>query len=354
VFEFDNIESKPVPSLLRGFTAPVKLEYDYSDQELLFLMANDPDGFACWDAAQSLTLKILMQMVADHNSGSAMNLPDEFINAFRSALLNDARDKALTSEILTLPTASYIGEQMEIIDVDGIHAARQSMKQQLAEALYEDLLMVYNNHREQGDYSISHGAIARRSLKNRVLSYLASIENDEVGRLCVDQYHAANNMTDVMAAFTLIADSDFSQRLSIIADFEANWRHDVLVMDKWFSAQAISTRSDTLERVVELKQHPLFSISNPNKVRSLIGAFCSANMMGFHQANGDGYRLLADTVLQLDKLNPQIASRMSRLMSKWHRFDSQRQALMKAELERIVSADDVSRDVYEIVSKTLK
>ena len=214
--------------------------------------------------------------------------------------------------------------------------------------------MVYNNHREQGDYSISHEAIARRSLKNRVLSYLASIENDEVGRLCVDQYHAANNMTDVMAAFTIIADSDFSQRLSIIEDFEANWRHDVLVMDKWFSAQAISTRPDTLERVVQLKQHPLFSISNPNKVRSLIGAFCSANMVGFHQANGDGYRLLADTVLQLDKLNPQIASRMSRLMSKWHRFDSERQALMKAELERIVSAEDVSRDVYEIISKTLK
>ena len=354
VFEFDNIESKPVPSLLRGFSAPVKLEYDYSDEELLFLMANDPDGFACWDAAQTLTQKILMQMVADHNSGSAMNLPDEFINAFRSALLNDARDKALSSEILTLPSASYIGEQMEIIDVDGIHAARESMKQQLAEALYEDLLMVYNNHREQGDYSISHEAIARRSLKNRVLSYLASIENDEVGGLCVDQYHAANNMTDVMAAFTLIADSDFSQRLSIIEDFEANWRHDVLVMDKWFSAQAISTRPDTLERVVQLKQHPLFSISNPNKVRSLIGAFCSANMMGFHQANGDGYRLLADTVLQLDKLNPQIASRMSRLMSKWHRFDSERQALMKAELERIVSAEDVSRDVYEIISKTLK
>ena len=353
-FDFNNIAVKPVPSLLRGFTSPVKLDYDYSDEELLFLMANDTDGFACWDAAQTLTQKILLQMVAEHNSGMQMNMPEAFKEAFRSALLNEDKGKALTSEILTLPSTSYLGEQMDVIDVDGVHTAREYMKRQLAESLYEDLMTVYESNREQGAYSIKHDAIARRSLKNRVLSYLAVLENDEVRQLCVNQYGSANNMTDVMAAFTLIVDSDMSQRQSIIEDFEAKWQHDVLVMDKWFAAQAISKRPDTLENVVRLKQHGLFSISNPNKVRSLIGAFCSANMVGFHQANGEGYKLLADTVLELDKLNPQIAARMSRMLSKWHRYDQGRQALMRAQLERIVSAEDISRDVYEIVSKTLK
>ncbi len=353
-FEFNNIAARPVPSLLRGFTSPVKLEYDYSQEELLFLMANDSDGFACWDAAQTLTQNILLQMISAFNSGQQMQVPQAYIDAFRTALLNRDKDRALTSEILTLPSASYLGEQMPVVDVDGIYAAREFLKKQLATELHEDLMMVYESLREQGDYSIKHSDIARRSLKNRVLSYLAVLETDEVSQLCVNQYGAAENMTDVMAAFSLITDSNFSQRQTIIDDFEKNWQHDLLVMDKWFSAQAISKRTDTLDRVIELKQHPLFSISNPNKVRSLIGAFCSANMIGFHQSNGDGYRLLADAVLELDKINPQIASRMSRMLSKWHRYDEDRQSLMKAELERIVSTDDISKDVYEIVSKSLK
>jgi aminopeptidase N len=342
-----------VLSLLRGFSAPVKIHYPYSDEELMFLMSHDTDGFARWDASQTLAQRVLLGMVSQRQQGQAMSLPDGFMAAFRNALLDENSDKALIAEVLTLPSESYLGDQMRVVDVDSLFIARETLKKWVAEALSEDLMMVYESNREIDEYSIKPEAIARRSLKNTVLSYLVMLQDHEVQQVCLNQYGAGKNMTDVMAAFSLIADSYFSEREEILSDFENRWQHAPLVMDKWFTAQAVSRRDDTLANVERLMQHPLFSMRNPNKVRALIGAFCSANPVRFHQADGRGYAFLADRVIELDALNPQVAARMLRIVSRWHRYDENRQKLIKAQLERIVSVDTISRDVYEIASKSL-
>ncbi len=352
-FVFEDIEEKPVASLLRGFSAPVKVLYDYSDADLMFLMSRDTDGFARWDASQQLLQRIILQMVGQYNRGAAMTVPDGFIGAFRQSLLDDTADAALITEVLALPSESYLGDQMETVDVEGIFAARQQLKQIIATQLQEDLLMVYEQNREQGSFAIDAAAIARRSLKNAVLGYLMMLDDSESRQICLNQYGAQQNMTDVISALGLLADSDYAGREEVLADFETRWQHDTLVMDKWFTVQAVARREDTLERVKELMQHRLFSITNPNKVRSLIGAFCSANPVRFHRADGQAYAFLIDNVLQLDKINPQIASRMLRLLSRWKRYDMPRQELMKSQLQRVLQTAGISRDVYEIADKSL-
>lgn len=349
-FLFVDIPERPIPSLLRGFTAPVKLFFDYSDADLMFLMANDSDGFSRWDAAQTLVQRVLLRRISD----SSEALPDGFVAAFRQALTDPNADKALLAEVLALPSESYLGDQMEEVDVDGIHHSREELKRLLAAELRAELLEVYHANRELGRYDIASSSIARRSLKNLCLGYLAQLQDEVALRLCVEQYHLGHNMTDVMAALSLVADSDAEERAHLLADFYQRWKNDPLVLDKWFTVQAVSKRSDTLDRVQQLTRHPDFSITNPNRVRSLVGAFCSANPVRFHQADGAGYRFLADRVLELDRLNPQVASRMLRLMTRWRRYDSSRQRLIREQLQRVLAADSVSRDVYEIGSKSLE
>jgi aminopeptidase N len=348
-FIFTGIPERPVPSLLRGFSAPVKLRYDYSDEGLMFLMAHDSDGFNRWDAAQTLAQKILLQRVSDPEAV----IPEGFVEAFRRALRDPTGDKALLAEILTLPTESYLGDQMEQVDVEGIHRARESLKLDLATALREDFLAIYEANRESGEYRIDAGSIGRRSLKNLCLGYLMQIDDEGVRQLCADQYAEGQNMTDEMAALSLLANSETSQREPVLKDFHDRWRDDPLVLDKWFSVQAVSKRADTLQRVLELMQHPAFSIRNPNKVRALVGAFCSANPYRFHAADGSGYAFLADRVLELNKLNPQVAARMLRIMARWQRYDAERQGMIKSQLQRILAAEDLSKDVFEVASKSL-
>ena len=349
-FRFLDIAGRPTPSLLRGFSAPAKLLFEYSDADLMFLMANDSDGFNRWDAAQALVQRILLQRVSD--SGAA--LPDGFVHAFGRALTDPEADKALLAEVLTLPSESYLGDQMEQVDVDGIHHSRETLKLLLAQELRVELLEVYHTNREQGEYDIEPASIARRSLKNLCLDYLMQLQDGASLVLCVDQYRQGHNMTDVMAALSLIADSNADERRSLLLDFYRRWREDPLVLDKWFTAQAVSKRPDTLAQVEQLTGHPDFTLTNPNRVRSLVGAFCSANPVRFHRADGAGYRFLADRVLELDGLNPQVASRMLRLMARWRRYDGLRQKLMREQLQRVLAVDSVSRDVYEIGSKSLE
>ena len=349
-FCFVDIPERPIPSLLRGFSAPVKLLFDYSDADLMFLMAHDSDGFNRWDAAQALVQRVLLRRIADSTGA----LPDGFVDAFRRALTDPDADKALLAEVLTLPSESYLGDQMEQVDVDGIHQSREELKRLLASELRTELLAVYHANREQGGYDIASASIARRSLKNLCLGYLAELQDEAVLKLCVEQYRQGHNMTDVMAALSLVAESDTAERTHLLADFYQRWKSDQLVLDKWFTVQAVSKRSDTLEQVQQLTRHPDFSITNPNRVRSLVGAFCSANPVRFHRADGAGYRFLADRVLELDRLNPQVASRMLRLMTRWRRYDDSRQKLMREQLQRVLAADSVSPDVYEIGSKSLE
>ncbi len=350
VFRFTGVKNRPVPSLLRGFSAPVKLSYDYDDDDLMFLMAHDSDGFNRWDAAQTLSQRILLRLIDD----PGYRFPRSLIDAYRRTLNDGTTDKALLAEILTLPSESYLGDQMEQVDVEGIHRARRRLRAELASQLREDLLAVYRDSQTSGPYEIDSDSIARRRLRNLSLGYLMELKEDEIYALCASQYRQGQNMTDVVAALSLIADSDAPQRETLLEDFYGKWKNDPLVLDKWFTVQAVSSRQDTLGRVRSLMDHPDFSIRNPNRVRSLIGAFCSANPIGFHAADGGGYVFLVDQVLELDRLNPQVAARLLRIMARWKRYDEQRRRLMRDQLQRVLSADGVSRDVYEIATKSLE
>jgi aminopeptidase N len=351
-FVFRDVVDPPVPSLLRGFSAPVKLEFEYSDDQLMFLLANDSDGFNRWDAAQTLMRRILLRMVEAYGEGIEMSVPDGLLQALGNALADADADPALTAEVLSMPSLGYLGDFMPVVDVDGLHLARETLRVTIGRALHDQLEATYAQLNEQGNYVVDAPSIGRRSLKNRVLACLVAADGVAGGERCRLQYEAQHNMTDVMAALALLADSDHPAREAVLADFERRWLDQPLVMDKWFAVQAMSSRVDTLDQVRQLMGHPAFSMQNPNKVRALIGTFANANPLRFHAADGSGYAFLEQQVLALDAANPQIASRLLRAISRWRRYDDKRQEHMHGVLQRIVSAK-VSKDVYEIASKSL-
>jgi aminopeptidase N len=267
-------------------------------------------------------------------------------------LQSEGAEPALIAEVLSLPGIGYLGDFMDTVDIDGLYLAREAVRAAVGQALRHELYQVYEAMRDDGEYRPTPAAIGRRSLKNRVLAYLMAAEDAQGGLLCESQYRAQHNMTDVMAALALLADSEHPSREQTLADFEGRWQADPLVMDKWFAVQAMSGREDTLGQVRRLMNHPAFSMRNPNRVRALIGSFANANPVRFHAADGSGYAFLGEQVLALDPTNPQIAARLLRAISRWRRYDEGRQAQMRAALEAVV-ATKVSCDVYEIAVKSL-
>ncbi len=351
-FVFAEVPQEPVPSVLRGFSAPVKVKLDLTDEERLFLMANDSDEFNRWDAGQQLAAKFLLTLVGDHQAGKALALDRKFIESFRKTLESAMPDKAFQAFALTLPAETYLADFLAVIDPGAIHEAKKFVLQTLAAELKESFLSVYHANADTGPYRHDQESIAKRSLKNTCLAFLSELEDRDLRALCVDQYRNANNMTDAIAALANLANNECAEKDEALASFAEKWKDDPLVMDKWFAIQATSRLPDTLERVKKLMGHPAFSIKNPNKVRSLIGAF-SANSVRFHDPSGAGYAFLADQVLSLDPLNPQIAARLVSAFTIWKRYEEKRRALMKTELERILSVQKLSKDVYEVVSKSL-
>ena len=352
-FIFSDIEEAPVPSLLRGFSAPVKLSFPYSREDLAFLMAHDSDGFNRWDAGQRLTLLALDDLIAAHRNGVEKVMDTRLVEAFRALIEEGNDDKAVLAEMLQLPSEAYIAEQPPLVDVDANHAARTFIQQSLAQELRDELLALYRDNQSDAAYAPTPEQIGQRALKNVALSYLMSIEDEVAIELAQAQFEADHNMTDVRHALTLLVHSSRSD----IADpalkaFGRKWSHDPLVMDQWFSLQVTRPQADALDRVRYLMEHPAFSLKNPNKVRALIGAFAGQNRVNFHRLDGEGYRLLADVVIELNRLNPEIAARIITPLTRWQRFDEARQALMRAELERI-RGEELSPNVYEIVEKAL-
>ncbi len=352
--EFSNIPEPPLPSLLRGFSAPVSLEYDYSGDELAFLMANDGDLFNRWEAGQRLAMQTLLSLIDDIDQGRSLALPDYLQHAVAALLRSAEVDPALVAEALVLPSESYIADQMSIVDVDAIHEAREFMRASIAtenEQAFNDLYQRYGN---QQDYQLDAQSMGRRRLANVCLAYLVSTDKDHYTGIALTQAINATNMTDTMGALGALNHRRSEQRSQALKAFHDRWIDDSLVMDKWFSLQAMLASADVLEDVEALMKHPLFSIKNPNKVRALIGAFIQGNPTAFHHASGSGYGFLADRVLELDTINPQVAARMVKPLGRWRRFDEKRQALMQKELNRILQKQDLSRDVFEIVSKSLE
>lgn len=351
-FVFTDVAEAPVPSLLRDFSAPVKLHFPYSREDLAFLLTHDSDGFNRWDAGQRLAMLALDDLIAAHRNGVEKVMDSRVVEAFRALLTSFMDDKAVLAEMLTLPSEAYIAEQQPIVDVDAIHAAREFVRQSLALALRDEFLSVYNANVTEEPYAPTAEQIAQRSLKNIALSYLVSIEDAESIALCEAQFAANHNMTDVRHALTLLVHSDRDDLATpALKAFGEKWAHDPLVMDQWFTIQVTRPQSDVLERVQYLMQHPAFSMKNPNKVRALIGAFAQ-NRVNFHRLDGKGYALLADVVIELNRLNPEIAARLVTPLTRWQRFDEVRQQLMRAELERI-KQEPLSSNVFEVVEKAL-
>ncbi|QFT85968.1 Aminopeptidase N [Halomonas sp. THAF12] len=351
-FLFTDVEEAPVPSLARGFSAPVKLNFPYSREDLAFLQTHDSDGFNRWDAGQRLALLALDDLIAAHRNGVEKVMDPRVVEAFRELLKRQTDDKAVLAEMLTLPSEAYIAEQQPLVDVDAIHAARRFVKQSLATALRDDFRRLYEENVSDAPYAPEPEQIAARSLKNVALSYLVSIEDEEGIELARRQFEADHNMTDVRTALTLLVHSSRDDLADpALRAFGEKWAHDPLVMDQWFSVQVSRPQSDALERVKFLMDHPAFSLTNPNKVRALIGAFAQ-NRVNFHRLDGEGYKLLADVVIELNRLNPEIASRLVTPLTRWRRFDETRQELMKGELERI-REEKLSPNVYEVIEKAL-
>ncbi|MGP9663452.1 aminopeptidase N [Halomonas sp. AOP22-C1-8] len=351
-FVFTDVAEAPVPSLLRDFSAPVKLHFPYSREELAFLLTHDSDGFNRWDSGQRLAMLALDDLIAAHRNGVEKVMDGRVTEAFRALLTSSTSDKAVLAEMLTLPSEAYIAEQQPIVDVDAIHAAREFVRQSLALALRDEFVATFEANRSEEAYAPTPEQIAQRSLKNIALSYLMSIEDEQAIAFCQAQFAADHNMTDVRHALTLLVHSERDDVSSpALKAFGEKWAHDSLVMDQWFTIQVTRPQSDVLERVEFLMQHPAFSIKNPNKVRALVGAF-TQNRVNFHRLDGKGYALLADVVIELNRLNPEIAARLVTPLTRWQRFDEARQALMHAQLERI-KKEPLSSNVYEVVEKAL-
>jgi aminopeptidase N len=350
-FTFVNVQEPPIPSLLRGFSAPVKLDYPYRREELATLMMHDSDAFVRWEAAQLLAQREIMENVDRLAAGRDPRLGDQLLAAFRKLLADEHSDPALVAEALTLPDEDYLGEQMPVIDVDGIHAAREFVRAELAKSLAERWLRRYRDLASDTAYDKSAASMARRSLRNVCLSYL--LRTPSGFELAEAQLRESDNMTDTLAALQGLAWTGAPGAASALSDFERRWRGDSLVMDKWFAIQASVPGPGTVDRVRELLEHSAFSITNPNKVRALLGAFGMMNPTGFHTPGGAGYRLMADQVIALNGLNPQVAARMAAAFNSWTRYDAHRRDLIERELVRIQETPGLSPDVSEIVSNAL-
>ena len=350
-FEFHNIYTKPVPALLCDFSAPVKLDYDYSTSQLITLLKFAENGFIRWDAAQMLLATELRRNVTNYQQGQPLDLSAETAAVLYQVLDNYQKDIELTSLILTLPKATEFAELFKTIDPDAISAVREFMAQTIADNLKELLLKTYNQIRLD-EYQINRQDIALRKLRNVCLSYLAysNIGNNLVNK----HYTYSNNMTDTLAALTSATQAKLACRDSLLADFEQKWQHDGLVMDKWFALQATRPEENVLQNVMQLMDHPSFNFNNPNRVRSLIGAFAGQNLKAFHAIDGSGYRFLTDILIKLNKSNPQVASRLIEPLIRFARYDAQRQTLMKRALERISETEDLSRDLFEKIEKALQ
>ncbi|HSD36984.1 MAG TPA: aminopeptidase N [Rhodocyclaceae bacterium] len=358
-FVFGDVDEEPVPSLLRGFSAPVVLDYPYADAALTHLMAFDSDAVNRWEAAQRLATGILLKGIAAFATSSVPSsewIPPSYADAMRhllaSAFEKDG-DPALVAEALVLPSETYLAEQMEVVEPDAIHAARLALRQHLARALREPLLSAYHELKVEAPYSPDSAQAGKRALRNICLSYLAELGDEASHALVLAHYEQAANMTDTMAALSALANLDAPERHHVLDAFYAKWKHEALVVDKWLQVQSTSRLAHTGSDVRALMAHEAFDIRNPNKVYALVRAFCAANPKHFHAADGSGYKLAADVILQLDPLNPQVASRIARTFDRWKKFDPARQALARDQLERVQAQPGLSSDVAEVVGKAL-
>jgi aminopeptidase N len=351
-FVFNRIGCRPIPSLLRGFSAPVKLEYDYHADDLLLLASHETDGFNRWEAAQRLQTMVLEGVMQAMSDGKSSSLDIRLLKFFRTLLQASQLDPAMVARLVRLPSEAYLSASAVQVDVELIHRAREQLRQQLAEALELEWHACYLNHHNDGSFSQDSESIGRRALKNACLDYLGILQKPAYQNMALAQIHARHNMTDVSAGLqVLLAQDNPAIAAPLLKEFYQCWKHDAQVIDKWFSMQASVNRPGRLPLVKQLLEHPAFSLKNPNKVRSVIGSFVQ-NAINFHDYSGSGYRWLADMLLQLDVINPQMAARLATPLGRWKTHTKDRQSHMRQQLQRLID-QPLSNELYEVISKGL-
>ena len=350
-FQFQDVPTRPLPSLLREFSAPVNVKFPLTNEELAFLMGHDSDPFNRWQAGQNYSEKLILQNVERYKSGQPLNTDDAFITAIRKILKDDRLDAFMKAEMILPPSESNLARAMKVVDPVAIHHARNGILVDLACALKDELFATYQQNRKEGPYLPDAEHAGPRTLANLALGVLVKYETRETIDLAFAHFQAATNMTDTMGGLVALRDSECAERDAALDQFYEKWQKDPLVVNKWLSLQAVSSRSDTLDRVKVLLHHEAFSLSNPNKVRALIGAFAINNPLRFHDESGGGYQLFGEIIRKLDPQNPQLAARLLGAVENWRDFDDTRQGLMRSELLEIRETKNVSKNVFEIASK---
>ncbi len=353
-FRLIGLAEKPVLSPLRDFSAPLRLHLPRSFDELAFLLSHDTDPFNRWDAGQRLATEIILNLAKRIAAGEQPGEVDaHLLDAFQALLCKPWDDLSYLALLLSLPSEDYVSGLLSVIDVDAVHAARQRVKREIARTLHDRLLALYREHHRDESSRGDATAVGRRSLKNVCLDYLGELDDAEAHRLVVSQFAGTLNMTDQIAALRAIVNSHNPRRGDCLERFYQRWQGEALVIDKWFTLQAACHLPGALQAVRQLLHHPAFDLKNPNRVRALIGAFSQANPVHFHAADGSGYAFLGDHIIALNALNPQVAARMLGPLTQWRRYDNGRQTLMRRQLQRIAGTEGISRDVYEVATKSL-
>jgi aminopeptidase N len=347
VFRFTDIAEEPTPSLLRDFSAPVVLEYDYTDAQLLHLFSHDSDPVNRWEAGQRLAMERLLALTGAIQRGEEPTLDETFTDALRTLLKDDSLDPAFRELALTLPSETVIAEKMEVVDPQAIHAARRFLRRGIAAALKDDLLAAYEANQTPGAYSPDAVSAGKRALKNLALAYLLVAPGEQ----------------EVAAALSALIHSGQPEReqpeggqpkhaAAPLQRFYEDFSREALVVDKWFAMQATAPGTD-VAAVRQLMEHPAFTLKNPNRARSLIFSFCNGNPSQFHAPDGSAYAFWAEQVIALDALNPQVAARLARSMDRWRRYVPALQVHMRTALETVAARVSLSNDVLEVVSKAL-
>ena len=352
-FKFAGVAESPIPSLNRDFSAPVKLATKFHDADRAKLMARDPNPFARWEAGQQYATRVLLDMIAELQAGREPKPDTALIDAIGATLRDTRLEKAFIAHAIVLPPESYLSDQLTVVDVDAVAGARDRMRKAIAASLRGDLLAAYHANRSNEAFSPDADSAGRRALKSTALAYLGALEDVEALELLQTQYRTADNMTDLIGAIGPLNDIAGTPRNEALDHFYRRFHDDALVVEKWLSLQATSRLPGTLTMVKTLMAHPAFSMRNPNKVRALIGTFAAANALRFHAGDGSGYEFIAEQTIALDRLNPHGSARLLQPLGRWRRYDVARQTKMKAALQKVLAAPDISTDVFEIASKSL-
>ncbi|MEW6218046.1 MAG: DUF3458 domain-containing protein, partial [Thermodesulfobacteriota bacterium] len=353
VFTFLDVHERPTLSLLRGFSAPVRLVTDLDEQDLLFLMAHDQDPYNRWEAGQEMAMRILVRLVAASGQGLPLAVPADFVAAWGQILERAGGEEELAALCLTLPSEIMVGDRLPVVEVEPIHAAREAVRAALARDVAPRLLDWHQRLADPGPYMPEPAAMGRRSLRSLCLEILMASDDASVRARCYDQAVGGGNLTERLAALAILADQPCPERQAALARFYDDWQADPLVLNKWLAVQARASHPETMAQVAALARHPAFTLANPNRVRALVGVFALGNQLRFHDPSGAGYRFLVDQVLALNRTNPVLAARLLHALNRWRRFDHRRQGLMQEALNRILAQPDLAPAVYEVARKAL-